>query len=271
MSTAPSSSPGRPATSIPSRATTPPKPRSSPTSRSPAGRSAGDSRVEISATISGMLEIRMAASDEATCCSPVAMSTNGSATSQAAYARTAGQWPLSPRSEPRRQAAGSSSIAPRATRDQATNPGGTPASTATLMKKYGTPQTTETAPNSSQARALTGALSGPPTSRMRPPCSSVFGRLTAQPLDVALGRALHHRLGVPAQHRLPPAAVDAVEPVGPHRLDHPPDVPLGQGQPVGGAAHEGDPILARGDEDGVAAQQHPGPAGPLGPVHDREI
>jgi hypothetical protein len=31
-----------------------------------------------------MLEIRIAASDEATCCSPVAMSTNGSTTSQAA-------------------------------------------------------------------------------------------------------------------------------------------------------------------------------------------
>jgi hypothetical protein len=84
MSTAPSGSPGRPATSIPSRATTPPKPRNSPTSRSPAGRSAGDSRAEISATISGMLEIRIAASDEATYCSPAAMSTNGSATSQAA-------------------------------------------------------------------------------------------------------------------------------------------------------------------------------------------
>ena len=84
MRTAPSSSPGRPATSIPSRATTPPNPSSSPTSRSPAGRSAADSRVEIRATISGMLEIRMAASDEATYCSPVAMSTNGSATSQAA-------------------------------------------------------------------------------------------------------------------------------------------------------------------------------------------
>src|SRR5215211_7629870 len=181
----------------------------------------------------------------------------------------AGQWPASPRRFPRRQAAGSTSSAPRATRDQATNPGGTPASTATLMNNYGTPPTTETAPNSSQPRALTGAPSCPAPLRMRPPCSSAGGRLAAQPLDVALGRALHHRLGVAAQHRLPPAAVDAVEPVGPHRLDHPPDIPLGQGQPVGGAAHEGDPILARGHEDGVAAEQRPGAAGPLGPVDDR--
>src|SRR4030095_10664714 len=125
--------------------------------------------------------------------------------------------PPTPASAPRRRASGSSSAAPSATRDQATNPGGTPASTATLMKKYGTPHTTETAPNSRRPRAGTGAPAGPRTSRMRPPCSLVVGRLAAKPLDVALGRALHHRLGVAAQHRLPPAAVEEVEGAGPHR------------------------------------------------------
>ena len=38
-----------------------------------------------------------------------------------------------------------------ATRVQARKTGGTPSSTATLMKKYGIPQRTETDPNASQA------------------------------------------------------------------------------------------------------------------------
>ena len=67
----------------PSRATTPPNPITSPTTRSPVGRSAGEKRTDSSATISGMEAIRMAASDEEMCCSPAAISRNGTATSQA--------------------------------------------------------------------------------------------------------------------------------------------------------------------------------------------
>ena len=60
----------------------------------------------------------------------------------------------------REQARGASRAASRiaaaiATRTQARNAGGTPSSTATLMKKYGMPQRTETEPKANQARALT--------------------------------------------------------------------------------------------------------------------
>ena len=82
-STAPSSSPGRPARSTPSSATTPPNPTTRPASRSPVGVSSGERRTDSSATISGMEAIRIAASDEEMRCSPRAMSRNGTATSQA--------------------------------------------------------------------------------------------------------------------------------------------------------------------------------------------
>ena len=82
-STAPSSSPGRPAMSTPSSATTPPNPTTSPASRGPVGVSSGERRTDSRATISGMEAIRIAASDEEMRCSPRAMSRNGTATSQA--------------------------------------------------------------------------------------------------------------------------------------------------------------------------------------------
>jgi hypothetical protein len=82
-STAPRSSPGRPATSTPSSATTPMNPTTRPASRSPVGLSSGEKRTDSSATISGMEAIRIAASDEEMRCSPRAISRNGTATSQA--------------------------------------------------------------------------------------------------------------------------------------------------------------------------------------------
>ncbi len=148
-------------------------------------------------------------------------------------------------------AAGPPPPAPPATRPR--TPGGTPSSTATLMKKYGTPHTSETAPNSSQARGVIGPRAP------RRAATGYSARPSARPRPWRRARSTG----------CPPAAVDAVEAVRPDRLDHGPDRPLGQRQPVGGAPHEGDPVLTRGHEDGVAAEQHPGAAGPPGPVDHR--
>jgi hypothetical protein len=63
------------------------------------------------------------------------MSVNGTMISKAAYAAITPRRSRRPRSAPRRSAIGTSRAAPSATRDHATKPGGTSASTATLMKK----------------------------------------------------------------------------------------------------------------------------------------
>src|SRR4051812_40988707 len=130
---------------------------SSPTSREPVGGPDGEKRIDSTATISGIEAMRIAVSDEEMCCSPTEISVNGMTISVAVYAAIGAAWPRSPRSAPRRAASGSSSTAASATRDHATKAGGTSASTATLMKKYGTPQITELAANSAHARALTGS------------------------------------------------------------------------------------------------------------------
>src|SRR3954449_2440454 len=77
MAAAPSSSSLRPATSMPTRATTPARPTISPTSREPVARSARSKRSASSATKSGTAAMMIAASDEATWRSPAAMSGNG--------------------------------------------------------------------------------------------------------------------------------------------------------------------------------------------------
>src|SRR5262245_49053072 len=64
----------------------------------------------------------------------------------------------SPVSVPRRTAIGASRRAARAIRDHATNPGGTPASTAILMKRYGIPQITEQSVKRTQARGVIALL-----------------------------------------------------------------------------------------------------------------
>src|SRR6266576_2329240 len=56
----------------------------------------------------------------------------------------------------RRIASGSNSAAARAMRDHATNAGAMPASTAILMKRYGTPQITELRMKRDQARGVIG-------------------------------------------------------------------------------------------------------------------
>ncbi len=84
IATAPSSSSWSPATSRPTSAMTPPKPTNRPASRLPVGRSEGSNRSVRTATISGTAAIRMAASDDDTCCSPKPISGNGIAISATA-------------------------------------------------------------------------------------------------------------------------------------------------------------------------------------------
>ena len=95
--------------------------------------------------VSGSAAMMIAASDEATCCSPNAMSGNGMTISSRANAASGASLARRPRSAPLRQASGSSSAAAIATRTKLRNAGETPSSTAILMKRYGMPHTTETA------------------------------------------------------------------------------------------------------------------------------
>src|SRR4051812_27068761 len=139
---------------MPTRATTPVRPTKSPTSRRPRGRSDGSTRAAITAIVSGTAAIMIAASEEETNFSPTGMALKGRTISMTAKATTARHRLLTPRSAPRRQATGSRTAAPRATRLQARNSGWT-SSTATLMKKYGTPHSTETVAKAIQARRLT--------------------------------------------------------------------------------------------------------------------
>src|SRR3954454_18099881 len=55
---------------------------------------------------------------------------------------------------PMRHASGTRTAAPTAQRLQARNAGGTPSSTASLMKRYGMPQRVETAAKAAQERAV---------------------------------------------------------------------------------------------------------------------
>ncbi len=96
----------------------------------------------------------MAASDEDTRCSPNAISVNGAAISVKASVDNHRARPRNDPSTPARQASPSSTAAPRTTRTQVTNTGATPSSTATLINRYGTPHSAETAPNTTHARAF---------------------------------------------------------------------------------------------------------------------
>ena len=73
-----------PATSIPTSAITPAKPIPRPTARIGVGRSEGSKRSDRTVTISGTEAMMIAASDEATCTSPSAISGNGIETSMTA-------------------------------------------------------------------------------------------------------------------------------------------------------------------------------------------
>src|SRR4051794_486919 len=140
--------------SIPTSATTPPSPMSSPTSRRPETRSEASKRSASRATMSGAAAMMIAATDESTCCSPNAMSGNGTAISNSANATSHRPRPRSDGSVPARHASASSTTAASTTRHQARNAGGTPSSTATLMNRYGTPQIVDIAKKPAHARAL---------------------------------------------------------------------------------------------------------------------
>ena len=97
----------------------------------------------------------IAASDEATCCSPAAISGNGSVISATPNTAIQRQRPRSACSVPARHASPSSTAPPSTIRTQARNTGETPSSTATLMNRYGIPHSVETAAKAAHARALT--------------------------------------------------------------------------------------------------------------------
>ena len=107
--------------------------------------------------MSGAAAMMIAATDESTCCSPAAMSGKGMVISNTAKAATQRQRPRRVPSVPARQASASSTNAASTTRDQARKAGGMPSSTATLMNRYGTPQTSDIAANPAHARALMAA------------------------------------------------------------------------------------------------------------------
>src|SRR4051794_16304697 len=142
--------------SIPTSATTPARPISRPVRRRPETRSLASNRSASTATISGAAAMMIAATEESTCCSPAAMSGNGTAISKTAKASSQRPRPRSDPSVPARWARNSSTAAPSTTRDQARKAGGTPSSTATLMNRYGTPQMVDIAKNPAHARALMG-------------------------------------------------------------------------------------------------------------------
>src|SRR3954451_480578 len=181
--------------SIPTSATTPPRPTSRPTSRRPPTRSDSSKRSASSATISGAAAMMIAATDESTWRSPLAISGNGTAISKIAKASSHRPRPR-PRSEPSvpaRQARPRSTTAASTTRDHARNAGGTPSSTAILMNRYGTPQIVDIAKKPAHARALMGA-------------EDISGRHAGRRGG---GPGRHHRAGVaielqllaPAEHR----------------------------------------------------------------------
>src|SRR5687767_1305693 len=163
MHSAPMSSSVLPATSMPNSTTTPARPTKRPTRRRPVTRSSWSSRIASSAMISGSDATMIAASDEATCCSPNAMSGNGMQISSSANAASGTSLERSPVSAPDHHASGMSSTAAIATRIQLRNAGDTPSSTAILMKRYGMPHTTETAAKVTQPLRVTqGKLVGTP-------------------------------------------------------------------------------------------------------------
>src|SRR5919198_5046748 len=84
--------------------------------------------------------------------------------SNSANAASHGSRRRSPRRAPTCAAIGTSTQAASATRDHATKSGGTPWSTAILMKRYGMPQIRDIAANRNQARGLT-----PSEDKPRPP------------------------------------------------------------------------------------------------------
>lgn len=150
----PSNSLVRPATSIPTSATTPPKPMSRPSARSRVGRSLWSKRRARTAPIRGTEATTIAASDEDTRCSPKAMAGNGMVTSTIAYRASQRRYRRIGPSTPARQPSSRSTTAPSVIRPQASVNGVIPPRTAMRTNRYGMPQMTEAAANAPQARRL---------------------------------------------------------------------------------------------------------------------
>jgi hypothetical protein len=96
----------------------------------------------------------IAASEEDTCCSPAAISGNGSEISTTPNTASQRQRPRSAPRLPARHASASSTAAPSTTRTHARKIGETPSSTAILMNRYGIPHRVDTAANATHAREL---------------------------------------------------------------------------------------------------------------------
>ncbi len=79
--------------------------------------------------------MRIAAREESTCCSPQAMRGNGTTTSAIAKAESHRSRCQTPARTSARQARARSTTAPVTTLAQATKAGGTPSSTATLIRR----------------------------------------------------------------------------------------------------------------------------------------
>ena len=99
-------------------------------------RSSGSKRIASSAMNSGTAAIRIAASDEETCCSPAAISGNGiDDLDQRVDEPASASGRAASGSRPARLASTSRIAAASVTRTQAMNAGGMPPSTATLMNR----------------------------------------------------------------------------------------------------------------------------------------
>ena len=109
--------------------------------------------------ISGTVETTIAASDDATWRSPRAIIGNGIEISGMAKATSQRQRPRRLGSTPARHAITPTMIAASAMRTHARKSAGVPPSSAMRMKRYGIPQSTETAANASHARGVTPRLS----------------------------------------------------------------------------------------------------------------
>jgi hypothetical protein len=140
---------------MPTKATTPASPINRPVSLEPPARSLGSKRSARNTTNSGAAAMTIAASDEDTCCSPTAISVNGTVISAAATTTSHRARPRNVFNTPARHASPSSTAAPITTRTQVTNAGGSPSSTATLINRYGVPHSVETPTNAAHARPLT--------------------------------------------------------------------------------------------------------------------
>ena len=124
------------------------------------------------------------------------------AISSAANARSGRQWPSAGRIAPDRAASSSSGTAARNVRPNTTT-GGATCSTATLMKRYGTPQITPIDPNRSQLRRVTHGIFG----RVARRDATRIPAEEAGPLEISgevvsgrVARLVHHHLAAARDH-----------------------------------------------------------------------